>query len=123
MHVYGSEGMGRVKGEYDKNTIIRGHSFTKSVALLTQLTTTDVRICRVGSHLCASLANELKLTCCADLGFSQINYTYYQGSTGKHSRDNGSVMKECVNHCKAYVVTSSEICEVCTLSIVHIGVM
>jgi len=32
-----------------------------------------------------SFANELHLTCCADLGFGDFAYTYYQESSGRHS--------------------------------------
>ena len=39
----------------------------------------------VGGRLFASLADEINLTCCADLGFNQINYTYFQESSGNSS--------------------------------------
>ena len=39
----------------------------------------------VGGRLFASLADEFNLTCCADLGFNQINCTYYQENSGNCS--------------------------------------
>jgi len=39
----------------------------------------------VGYQLFKSFANEHHLTCCADLGFGNFAYTYYQESSGRHS--------------------------------------
>jgi len=59
----------------------------------------------VGGRLFASLAEELKLTCCADLGFNQINRTYYQESSG-----NCSVIDHVfVDSCLSYSVSKYEI--------------
>ena len=38
-----------------------------------------------GYQLFKSFADELHLTCCADLGFGSFSYTYYQESSGRHS--------------------------------------